>query len=239
MIKSWHQEELEYLKQCAGESDATSIAVEYVELLENHPDMPYRATYGSVTEVPYLTYTPAKFTLASGLNESTWQGVNAINTKYASALQRYQLQLNVVANFECQHNIIDCWTPLHPEYINAHKYMKHCTFIHVVEELEGLVVQQMFELSKANLVKTGYKMHKHIPKAISRHSTANCTTLEHYSRLAPHQCPPCPRLDYADVISYSLLGEFSLLKHSHYKVLEKLWALPDNHEMMMKYYKLQ
>ncbi|KAI6131153.1 hypothetical protein EDD16DRAFT_1469868, partial [Pisolithus croceorrhizus] len=48
-----------------------------------------------------------------------------------------------------------------------------------------------------------------------------------------------PKLDYAEVIGYSLLGEFSLLKHSHYEILEKLWALPDNREMMMKYYKLQ
>ncbi|KAI6029249.1 hypothetical protein PISMIDRAFT_118796 [Pisolithus microcarpus 441] len=48
-----------------------------------------------------------------------------------------------------------------------------------------------------------------------------------------------PKLDYAEVISYSLLGEFSLLKHSCYEVLEKPWALPDNHEMMKKYYKLQ
>ncbi|KAI5998436.1 hypothetical protein EDC04DRAFT_2612450 [Pisolithus marmoratus] len=226
--------ELEQFKH--GESDATSIAVEYVELLKKLSFA--EATYGSVTQVPYLTYTPAKFTSTSGLNESTWQGMNAINAKYASTLQKYQLQLNIVANFECQHNITDCWTPLHPEYINACEYTKHRTFIHVVEELEGLVVQRMFGLLKANLAKMGYKMHKHISKAISRHSTAICTALEHYNRLAPHQHLPHPRLDYADVIGYSLLGEFSLLKHSHYEVLEKLWALPDNHEMMTKYYKL-
>ncbi|KIK23173.1 hypothetical protein PISMIDRAFT_31413, partial [Pisolithus microcarpus 441] len=108
-----------------------------------------------------------------------------------------------------------------------------------VEELEGLVVQQMFELSKANLAKTGYKMRKHISKAISRHSTAIHAALEQYNKLAPCQHPPRPKLDYAEVIGYSLLGEFSLLKHSHYKVLEKPWALLDNREMMMKYYKLQ
>ncbi|KAI6029248.1 hypothetical protein PISMIDRAFT_118784 [Pisolithus microcarpus 441] len=33
-FESWHWEELEYLKQCAGESDANLIAVQYVELLE-------------------------------------------------------------------------------------------------------------------------------------------------------------------------------------------------------------
>ncbi|KAI6041359.1 hypothetical protein EDC04DRAFT_2893069 [Pisolithus marmoratus] len=46
-FKTWHQEELEYLKRCTGESDPTSIAVQYIELLEklNFAE----ATYGSVT----------------------------------------------------------------------------------------------------------------------------------------------------------------------------------------------
>ncbi|KAI6145668.1 hypothetical protein EDD17DRAFT_1767881 [Pisolithus thermaeus] len=210
-FESWHREELEYLK----------------------------ATYGSVTQVPYLTYTPAEFTSTAGLNESARQGTNAINAEYASALRKYQLQLNVVANFERQHNITDRWTPLHREYINAREYTKHRAFIRAVEELEGLVVQRMFELSKANLAKTGYKMRKHISKAISRRSAAIRAALERYNKLAPRQCPPRPKLDYAEVIGYSLLGEFSLLKHSHYEILEKPWALPDNREMMMKYYKLQ
>ncbi|KAI6149057.1 hypothetical protein EDD17DRAFT_1766528 [Pisolithus thermaeus] len=236
-FESWHREELEYLKRCAGESDTTSIATQYVELLEklNFAE----ATYGSVTQVPYLTYTPAEFTSTAGLNESARQGTNAINAEYASALRKYQLQLNVVANFERQHNITDCWTPLHREYINAREYTKHRAFIRAVEELEGLVVQRMFELSKANLAKTGYKMRKHISKAISRRSAAIRAALERYNKLAPRQRPPRPKLDYAEVIGYSLLGEFSLLKHSHYEILEKPWALPDNREMMMKYYKLQ
>ncbi|KAI6000026.1 hypothetical protein EDD15DRAFT_2362606 [Pisolithus albus] len=236
-FESWHREELEYLKRCAGESDATSIAAQYVELLEklNFAE----ATYGSVTQVPYLTYTPAEFTSTAGLNESARQGTNAVNAKYASALRKYQLQLNVVANFEHQHNIIDRWTPLHREYINAREYTKHRVFIRTVEELEGLVVQRMFELSKANLAKMGYKMHKHISKANSRRSAAIRAALERYNKLAPRQRPPRPKLDYAEVIGYSVLGEFSLLKHSRYEVLEKPWALPDNREMMMKYFKLQ
>ncbi|KAI6018922.1 hypothetical protein BKA83DRAFT_4495684 [Pisolithus microcarpus] len=219
-FESWHREELEYLKRCTGESDATSITAQYVELLEklNFAE----ATYGSVTQVPYLTYTPAEFTSTAGLNESARQGTNAVNAEYASTLQKYQLQLNIMANFEQQHNIIDCWTPLHREYINARKYTKHRVFIHT-----------------ANLAKTGYKMRKHISKAISRRSAAIRAALERYNKLAPRQRPLRPKLDYAEVIGYSLLGEFSLLKHSCYEVLEKLWALPDNREMMMKYYKLQ
>ncbi|KAI6038750.1 hypothetical protein EDC04DRAFT_2603673 [Pisolithus marmoratus] len=126
-FKSWNWEELEYLKQCVGESDATLIMVQYVELLEKLNFV--EETYGSITQVPYLTYTPAEFTSTAGLNESTWQGMNVINSKYASTLQKYQLQLNVMANFKHQHNIINHWTPLHHEYINACEYTKHHAFI--------------------------------------------------------------------------------------------------------------
>ncbi|KAI5993174.1 hypothetical protein EDC04DRAFT_2586645 [Pisolithus marmoratus] len=35
------------------------------------------------------------------------------------------------------------------------KYSQHCQFICAVEELENLVVQCLFKLSKANLASTG------------------------------------------------------------------------------------
>ncbi|KAF9236938.1 hypothetical protein BU15DRAFT_22291, partial [Melanogaster broomeanus] len=124
------------------------------------------------------------------------------------------------------------WTPESPEYKASIAYAKHHTFIHAVKELEGLIVQQLFELSKANLAGTSYKMCKHISKAITRCSSAICMALEHYNKL-PH-----PKLDYMEVISYMTLGEFALLKHSCYNILAKLWALVKNCEMMMKYFKV-
>ena len=41
------------------------------------------------------------------------------------------------------------WTP------EMHEYSQHHQFIHAVEELKNLVVQRLFELSKANLASTG------------------------------------------------------------------------------------
>jgi hypothetical protein len=45
-------------------------------------------------------------------------------------------------------------------------------------------------------------------------------------------------LDYSEVIGYSTLGEFSLLKHSRYEILEKPWTQPANRNMAMKYFKV-
>ena len=83
----------------------------------------------------------------------------------------------------------------------------HQTFIGAVECLEGLVVQRLFELSKANLAATGvyfyniqqilsterslgYKLRKHISKAIAKCSSAICTALKKYNELAPSPADP-------------------------------------------------
>lgn len=41
------------------------------------------------------------------------------------------------------------------EYVEMHEYSQHHQFIRAVEELKNLVVQRLFELSKANLASTG------------------------------------------------------------------------------------
>ena len=104
--------------------------------------------------MPFLTYTPAQFT-PSGLTQGAQEGTAAVNAEHASALCKYELQLNIIMNFEQQHDIKNQWTLQHPEYAMALEYSQHRTFIRAVEELEGLVVQRMFELSKANLAGTG------------------------------------------------------------------------------------
>ncbi|KAG2067454.1 hypothetical protein BDR04DRAFT_1129600 [Suillus decipiens] len=100
--------------------------------------------------------------------------------------------------------------------MQAVRYSQEHQFIHSVEELEGLVFQRLFELSKVNLAGTGYKMRK----------------------LAPSQNPPHPVLDYSKIVRYASLGEFSVLKYSCHNILTKPWTVSANHEMAAKYFKL-
>ena len=102
----------------------------------------------------YLTYTASNFTPESGLNLITQQCSNAVSTEYSSAWRKYELQLNAVEHFKRQHGIHIHWSPDDPEYIAVQDYAKHCNFICAIEELEGLVVQCLFELSRANLAGT-------------------------------------------------------------------------------------
>ena len=81
-------------------------------------------------------------------------------------------------------------------------------------------------------------MRKHISKALTRRSAAIRTALERYNKLAPRQNPPCQKLDYTQVISYTTLGDFTLLKHSRADIISKPWANSSNREMAMKYFKV-
>ncbi|KAG1816658.1 hypothetical protein DFJ58DRAFT_739688 [Suillus subalutaceus] len=176
--------------------------------------------------VPFLTYTPAS-SMQSGLNAATRDSSRAIEAELASALRRLQLQMNVVDDFERCHGINECWVSSDPWYIQAREYCSQRCFTQVIEKLEELVIQHLFELSKANLV----QMHKHISKAITWQSGAIRTALEKYNTLAPLQVPPQPTLDYTEVVGYTSLGEFALLKHSCHDLLAKPWAIPENQEM--------
>jgi hypothetical protein len=83
----------------------------------------------------------------------------------------------------------------------------------------------------------GYKMWKHISKAIARCSSAICMALEKYNKLVPLQKPPPPTLEYSDMALYSWLGDFNLLKHLHTAIMQKPWSIPANHEVANKYSK--
>jgi hypothetical protein len=110
-----------------------------------------------------------------------------LEAERARAYRRVLVHMNRADDAERQLRVESRWTPGDPRYIEALTYVKNRTFIRVVENLEGLVVQRLFELSKANLAttgvslnvrilmidvkaSTGYKMRKHISKAFRSHS---------------------------------------------------------------------
>jgi hypothetical protein len=62
--------------------------------------------------------------------------------------------MNAIEDFECRHEINRHWEVSDPQYQQAHQYSGQQHFVYVVEEIEGLVVQCIFELSKVNLSST-------------------------------------------------------------------------------------
>ncbi|KAF8126200.1 hypothetical protein EV363DRAFT_1298820 [Boletus edulis] len=44
---------------------------------------------------------------------------------------------------------------------------------------------------------------------------------------------------YSEVIGYTLVGKFALLKNSHYEIANKLWAIPKNWETLTQFFKVK
>ncbi|KAG1871676.1 hypothetical protein F4604DRAFT_1881103 [Suillus subluteus] len=202
----------------------------------NSKELEYLQTLAIETEedIEKMTYVEALESLASA--EAKYGSV--IFHAYSRASQESREAERSAAYRRLVLEMNAHWTREQDEYKHALNSLTNRRFIRVVEHLEGLVVKRLFELAKANLAGTGYKLHQHISNAIAQCSAAICTALDKYNALAPLQNPPRPTLEYHEVASYAWLGEFDLLKHSRRDLLSKPWASKTNREVAAKYFKV-
>ena len=75
------------------------------------------------------------------ISHDAWEGVMFLQQE----LQQVEGQLDVGER----------WTPDSPEFLRAAEYLRIRTYQRAVDKLEGLVVQRLFELTKANVSQTG------------------------------------------------------------------------------------
>ncbi|KAJ6528195.1 hypothetical protein B0H19DRAFT_1083718 [Mycena capillaripes] len=81
-----------------------------------------------------------------------------------------------------------------------------------LDELEGLIVSHMFELTKVNLLDTGYKLRKHIATALQARSKGVKTALDIYNDAAALMMPPRNQLSWEQIVNYAFLADFDLLR---------------------------
>ncbi|KAG1884300.1 hypothetical protein F4604DRAFT_1676951 [Suillus subluteus] len=110
----------------------------------------------------------------------------------------YERSLKLVQLLECKLGIIAHWVPEDREWQRAGR-------------LIGLVMARIFELVKMNRVGTGYKLRKHIVRALQMCSAAIRSTLNTYNDLASAVYHPQQILKWEDVVKYAFLADFKLL----------------------------
>ncbi|KAG0699233.1 hypothetical protein DFH29DRAFT_983620 [Suillus ampliporus] len=111
------------------------------------------------------------------------------------------------------------------------------TYRTALDKLERLVVMHLFELSKLSL--SGYKLRQQISKALQRRSQAILNALSQFNLQAAALVPPRPQLTWKDIVEYSLLGKFDLLRQSRSDIHTLDWTKPVHCEATVKYFKLQ
>ncbi|KAG1888655.1 hypothetical protein F4604DRAFT_1877215 [Suillus subluteus] len=151
-FEQWNIEELRYLEALAAEPEYDPEKLAYVEVLQSLAKA--EAEYGSITSVQFLSYAPADFTQNSGLRKGPQAVTKAREAERRAAHNKLALEMNTALDLERQLDLTKRWTPHDPQYQEALEYLNNRRFIRVVQHLEGLVVQRLFELAKANLAGT-------------------------------------------------------------------------------------
>jgi hypothetical protein len=85
----------------------------------------------------------------------------------------------------------------------------------------------------------GYKLRKHIAKALQARSQAVRTALDRYNTAAWNLVPPRPALQWKDVVEYAFLADFDLLRDTRQDIRSRVWATPAGRLAMDLYFKTQ
>ncbi|KAG9023450.1 hypothetical protein FRB95_013069 [Tulasnella sp. JGI-2019a] len=161
-----------------------------------------------------------------------------INRAYTAAQAMVNWCLDHLEVIEIQLQIDVSWTTQSPEYLSAKKYACEQTYRLTLDCLEKSVVQQLFELQKAGLESTGYKLREHITKQLKMRSETirnHINTYNATARTLPHLHPA---IDFKTVIHYAFLGKFNLLWDACKDIHEKQWAKPEIRIVTDQYYHL-
>jgi hypothetical protein len=86
---------------------------------------------------------------------------------------------------------------------------------------------------------TGYKLRKHIAKALQSRSQAIRTALDRYNTAARALPIPRRQLEWKEVVEYAFLADFDLLRDARQDISHRPWATPAGRLAMDLYFKIQ
>ncbi|KAF8224589.1 hypothetical protein L208DRAFT_1193180, partial [Tricholoma matsutake] len=143
-----------------------------------------------------------------------------------------------VESLENSLNIEERWTAASPEYQSFYQQTVQMSYERVLDELECLVVMQLFELTKMSTSGTGYKLHHQIGKALQHRLEAIKNALNRYNVQAAKLTPPHPSLSWKEIVDYSFPGKFDVLQYSQAGIHDQPWAQATCRKVMVKYFKI-
>ncbi|KAJ7805116.1 hypothetical protein B0H14DRAFT_3485401 [Mycena olivaceomarginata] len=119
-----------------------------------------------------------------------------------------------VQDLELRLGITSRWVAGDEDWIKAAEMAGKHRYRRGLDQLQGLVVAQMFRLCRMHMSGTGYKLQKHIAKSLQ------------------------PQLAWEKVVEYAFLAEFNLLRESREDIHAEPWALPAGRAAMDQHFKM-
>ncbi|KAJ7814507.1 hypothetical protein B0H14DRAFT_3090103 [Mycena olivaceomarginata] len=152
---------------------------------------------------------------------------NISATRRLETQQRHAMELRdkvllAVQDLELRMDLRDQWTPGCAEWSEAAVLVVNRRYQRALDKLQGLVIARLFELTKR---------FKHAQHAIK-------TAIEQYNAAAAALEVPRKPFSWEEVVDYTFLSDFDLLRTSRRDILTEGWAQPAGREAMDNYFKL-
>ncbi|KAJ7168423.1 hypothetical protein C8R43DRAFT_1085763 [Mycena crocata] len=235
IFETWLEAERPFLETLSKEPVEETLQMEYYQKLVNladQDDAPNILFFSPESERPVIP-DPGEWTYEKSVSET-----RRIETQRRHALELHTKTLDAVHDLERRLNIATRWVRGGAEWVATAEMVNKRRYQRALDHLEGLVIQRMFELTKVNMSGTGYKVRKHIAKALQSRSKAVKGAIDKYNDAATVMAPPRPTLAWEEVVEYAFLADFDLLRDGRQDIRSETWAQPAGRAAMDQHYKL-
>ncbi|KAJ7134936.1 hypothetical protein C8R43DRAFT_894728 [Mycena crocata] len=227
----WLREEKEYLLSLkdAPKTSEETLEMMYVQKLVNLTTHRFRRTKYSVLA--------AEARRARGDDAPYAPGASKAELARRRGKEKMERDFESVDELEDILKITERWTTTSPKWLSTVAEVKKRKYQTALDALELLIVERIFELTKMNQSQTGYKMRKHIAKALQARSKAVKNAIDRYNTAAVVLDPPMPTLSWDQVVEYAFLADFDILRDTRAEIRARPWTRPAYRLAMDRFFK--
>ncbi|KAF7366983.1 hypothetical protein MSAN_00957000 [Mycena sanguinolenta] len=233
-LEGWLKVELDYLSSLKKEPEEETLQMEYYQALVNFYDAK-EAADGLRGNVTGLQFVGESGTARAEAESAT----RRFETNRQHVYERENKCLETVRYLEARLELVERWQPGDENWVQAQVLVSKRRYQLALDKLESLVAARLLELWKMNIPGTGYKLRKHIAKAMQARSKAVRTALANYNAAAAALESPRPPLEWETVVEYAFLAEFDLLRFSRRDVRSEPWAQGSGRAAMDLHFKIK
>ncbi|KAJ6521710.1 hypothetical protein B0H19DRAFT_973878 [Mycena capillaripes] len=169
-------------------------------------------------------------------NGYTASKIALVRTRYRTTYTKFLAVEEDLCRFEEAHGIEVRWTRDSTEYKEGFVVTTERKYRMALMEVERLVVQRLFELTKLGMSGLAYNMRDKISKALKTRSEAIRRAIIVYNDAAALLTPPRQRLTFAEVIQMISLAEFDILRDTRQDIRLLPWTQPARREAMVLHF---
>ncbi|KAJ7270013.1 hypothetical protein B0H12DRAFT_997107, partial [Mycena haematopus] len=234
-FEDWLAKEKAHLRTLSREPLQETLEMEYYQKLVNLGDIEWVQSRVSGILGVERPFIPAEG--ETGYAEAA-KATRRIETQRRHVLEQHEKALKVVQDLEVRLGVTTRWVTGDEDWVAAGELVRKRRYQRALDNLERLIISRMFELKKCNMAGTGYKLRKHIAKALQARSKALQAAIIRYNDAANALTPPRENLDWADVVEYAFLSDFDLLRDAREDIRQEPWALPSGRAAMDQHFKI-